>query len=197
MAGKRLIDRRAALRERDQAARDLRVDAIRREAVLAAWAGGASYGQIGPALGLSRSAVNGIIYRAREAGDTRAAKRLRLAVKPQRPAPQPKVPALMAPALKAPRAIAAKAVATEPPRPRVAFAAGKTGHGVPLLETRPGTCRWPVGQDERGVLFCDAPRDPAARLSWCAAHHAIGCRGVAAPLTRLPAPAGVRPGRAA
>jgi len=49
--------------------------------------------------------------------------------------------------------------------------------GVTIEKTSISGCRWPVGRDERGHLFCDEPRLPGRRFAWCEEHYAMGTAG--------------------
>lgn len=121
-----------------------------REQILDLWASGATASEIAGELGVSRENVKSVVKRARAKGDLRAVRH-------------------GAPSRRTIVAWVDQAVA-----PALARA------GVSLVNCRPGCCRWPVSQDQRGHLFCDAPTEPGKRPQWCAAHRAIGFRARAA-----------------
>lgn len=102
--------------------------------------------------GLTRNAVIGLLYRARK----------------KREAP-PKA-ASRKPPLKDPLKLFEPAVL--PPRPPDPPA--RTC--VPLMETHSRGCRWVVGRDARGWLYCNEPREIDGAYSWCAYHYKIGTR---------------------
>jgi hypothetical protein len=52
--------------------------------------------------------------------------------------------------------------------------------GVTLDEASVLGCRWPIGENRRGLhLFCDEPRLPGRRFAWCEEHYAMGTSGAA------------------
>ena len=143
-----------------------------RERLLDLWQSGATSSAIAAELGVTRSSIMGHVLRARDKGDPRAVSRA-----PSRPR-KPKtatVAVLPKPRVKSfdrvliiPKPDVVKVTAS----PRVELPPALAP--VPLVDCRPGCCRWPVGRDERGHLFCDAPVEAGKRPQWCAEHRAIG-----------------------
>ena len=141
-----------------------------RERLLDLWQSGASASEIAGQLGITRNSVMGHVTRARAKGDVRAL------VGPQKAAPPAKsfdrvlirkpaaIPTPPPVALPNSEPIATPALAQSEP----------AATPVPLVDCRPGCCRWPVSRDERGHLFCDAPVEAGKRPQWCAEHRAIG-----------------------
>ena len=149
--------------------------------LLTLWSDGASASEIAGILGITRNAVIGHVQRARVKGDIRAL------VGPQKAPP---------PAKSFDRVLIRKPASKGGAKPgRKAHARGEKAAQsqmvspgltmpdasimlpptpVPLVDCRPGCCRWPVSRDERGHLFCDAPVEPGQRPQWCAEHRAIG-----------------------
>ncbi len=111
------------------------------------WQSGVSASRIAGLLGVTKGVVSGHIFRARAKGDMRADRR----------APKPK-------------AVKVTRKALEPARVEVP----PPVEPVPLIDCRPGCCRWPVAEDQRGHLFCDRPVEFGQRPQWCAEHRAIG-----------------------
>ncbi len=152
-----------------------------KEAALALSIEGKSYTQIGIELGISRSVVSGIVYRARRAGDSRippaskgggltkaelvakAGKATRVA-KPEALRFNPrKVPAIYkAFGSVEPAQVAAIAVARRDERERKMTAADANWHPVALdiMAIRDGLCRWPLWRGETPIsekFFCGLP----------------------------------------
>ncbi|HVI27502.1 GcrA family cell cycle regulator [Hansschlegelia sp.] len=162
----------------------MRVPDERREIILNAWAAGSSASEIADALGgTTRSAVIGIVHRAREAGDPRA-ERLQRAAKPKRDSAGRKFGGAAASAL-VKRAIwkrkAAQAEATAAPAPAVAEIAAPaleepapvpTDTAVLFLDARGCHCRFPLWGGPvppiAQAMVCGAPSVGVG--SWCAAH---------------------------
>jgi hypothetical protein len=157
------------------------------ERLLDLWQSGASASRIAGLLGVTRNVVIGHVQRARAKGDARAARRVesgprQTKIKPQVAARKPQVVTVEGgaePRLKEPTgwkeaqqsqifSLGAEVALSAPLAP------------VPLMDCRPGCCRWPVGRDQRGHLFCDQPVEPGTRPQWCAEHRAIGFRERAA-----------------
>jgi hypothetical protein len=142
-----------------------------RERLLDLWASGATALAIAGELGVSRNSVMGVVTRARARGDARAAYKEQFVrirkPKPPKRASKPKAKSFDR-VLIAPKPLVINVTAPTPvelpPAPEP----------VPLVDCRPGCCRWPVSRDERGHLFCDVPVEPGQRPQWCAEHRAIG-----------------------
>jgi hypothetical protein len=139
---------------------------------------GASASAIAGVLRLTRNMVIGLIDRARRRGDPRAAlqrepRRGARAGAPRAPRPlQPRKPARPKPA----KAVkpAAPAKAARPVLPVLPAGPFVEPTGVSLLEASAAGCRWVVGHDNKGALFCDAPRLAGARYAWCPGHYKRG-----------------------
>lgn len=109
--------------------------------------------------GLTRNAVIGLLYRARKKREAGEIARPPMAV-PRKPV------------LKDPLKLFAPAVI--PPRAPVPPA--RTG--VPLMETHARGCRWIVGRDARGPLYCNERRADGRFYQWCPHHYERGTRKV-------------------
>lgn len=133
-----------------------------RERLLDLWQSGATALAIAGELGVTRNSVIGHVQRARAKGDPRALVGKQKALPPAQSLGRVLIrkPA----AKRKPQAVRV----TEPRPLSVSVAA------VPLVDCRPGCCRWPVSLDQRGHLFCDQPVEAGMRLQWCAEHRAIG-----------------------
>jgi hypothetical protein len=143
-----------------------------RERLLDLWASGATASEIAGELGVTRNAVIGVVTRARAKGDVRAVSRAPSGPRKPKAAtvavmPKPKAKSFDR-VLITPKPLVINVTAPPPvelpPAPEP----------VPLVDCRPGCCRWPVSRDERGHLFCDQPVELGQRPQWCAAHRAIG-----------------------
>ena len=146
--------------------------------LLTLWSDGASASEIAGILGITRNAVIGYVQRARAKGDVRALVGMQKAPPPAKSLdrvltrkPASKGGAELCREKRAANhkmqqsqivSSAGQAMLSAPPAP------------VPLVDCRPGCCRWPVSRDERGHLFCDAPVEAGQRPQWCAEHRAIG-----------------------
>jgi hypothetical protein len=155
------------------------------DAILAARDEGRTAKEIAARLGITRNAVIGLVNRARERGDVRAAplqEPRRRGLCAPKAKPTPVKPFLAKPTLAKPRLpprplFVAKAEpsariqrAPIPPEP-VGF---EEPAGTPLMQASLCGCRWIVGADARGALYCDAPRPADRRLSWCDSHYRRG-----------------------
>jgi hypothetical protein len=156
------------------------------------WASGATASEIADELGVTRNAVIGQVTRTRAKGDARAVSRA--PSRPRKPtilpatgksmggtkpgrkalarAKKPQQSHIGSPGQKTPDAciVPSPPPVLEPTRVELP----RASEPVPLIDCRPGCCRWPVSQDQRGHLFCDAPVEPGQRPQWCAEHRAIG-----------------------
>ena len=175
-----------------------------RDAILDRWARGEQARQIGEALGLGGNVVIGVVYRARKAGDPRAAERGN-PVPGARPAAPPKPRPSRAGAARPPRAASPARPATAKPAPpprspaMLALFGAQVRHAsqgreiegrreptAPPARLAPlgpltGGCRWPMWGDERPTqVFCDAPREGCA-APYCATHMARAYDRAAAP----------------
>ena len=120
------------------------------------WAAGATMSDIGLKLGGSRSLVAGRIARARARGD------LRFALRPATPKKE-----------RGPKLLIVKPAVAKPVGP-AAFAERK---GKPLVTLKPGQCRYPLNDPERGgkFLFCGEPIAKSG-ANYCSRHTEIAVR---------------------
>ena len=137
------------------------------------WAAGATLSDVGLKLGGSRSLVAGRIAKARARGD------LRFALRP--PTPKKK---------RAPKPLIVKPAVVKPVGP-AAFVERK---GKPLAALKPGQCRYPLNDPERGgeFLFCAEPIAKSG-ANYCSRHTEITLRVSASafsPSPRAPSPPG-------
>ena len=157
----------------------------RREIILNAWDSGSSASEIAAALGdQSRSAVLGVVNRARDAGDPRASKRRDASQPKPKPNPTGKKFGGAAARFLVERALRKRKAAlievAAAPAPEVAEisvpelempAPAPTETAVPFLEARGCHCRFPLWSGAvppmAQAMVCGAPR---VRDSWCAAH---------------------------
>lgn len=152
-----------------------------------------TYSQISAQTGVSRSAVAGLVVRARRAGHDipvsplkartilasprrnparkappRVPPKTRTSPPPERPAMSNKPTGKRPDFNYKPQFVAEEELAPSPPPRADAF--------LPLPGSEPVTlaqrigCAWPVGEDP--VLFCNEPLRPGS--SWCKHHHALG-----------------------
>ena len=146
--------------------------------LLTLWSDGASASEIAGILGITRNAVIGYVQRARAKGDARALVGMQKAPPPAKSFDRVLIrkPASKGGA-KPGRTLPAANHETQ--QSQIVSAAGRAMLSspvapVPLVDCRPGCCRWPVSRDERGHLFCDEPVEAGQRPQWCAEHRAIG-----------------------
>jgi hypothetical protein len=120
------------------------------------WAAGATLSEIGLKLGGSRSLVAGRIARARARRD------LRFALRPATPKKE-----------RGPKLLIVKPAVAKPVGP-AAFAERK---GKPLVTLKPGQCRYPLNDPERGgkFLFCGEPIAKSG-ANYCSRHTEIAVR---------------------
>ena len=171
----------------DSAARITAGNAAVIDKVLNRWNSGESSGEIGKAVGLSRNRVIGLVMRARDNGDPRAASRRVEARKPSPPRQiAPSAPRSIAGDTQTPREQSGRTVFnTAPKRLPPTFDGGDTpqrrarlklekagyGNDVDLMDLRPYHCRFPKVDADGKTTFCGKTRDGDA--SYCAKHRAL------------------------
>ena len=120
----------------------MRVEVERKTLIKRLWADGLNARAIGNQIGMSKSAVLGVIHRMRAAGET---------VERRHKAPKKEAPKMPPILVKPP----------EDPAPH--------NERISLFDLRASDCRYPFGSMASGYTYCGAPKEKGA---YCAEHYA-------------------------